>query len=154
MIPPLPLLGGCSCGALRYRITATPQLLIACHCTNCQTQSGASFSLPLRVARGSFEMTLGQAKPWHQTTTSGDAWTMWFCGDCGGRIYSERASRLTEVGIRAGTLDDTSWLTPVAHFWTRSAQPWMRFSDDALVYATTPDDFGPVRDAWTKQTGA
>jgi hypothetical protein len=57
MIPPLPLLGGCSCRALRYRITAKPQLLIACHCTDCQTQSGALFALPLRLARDGFEMT-------------------------------------------------------------------------------------------------
>ncbi len=26
--------------------------------------------------------------------------------------------------IRAGSLDDTSWLRPAAHFFMRSAQPW------------------------------
>ena len=28
-------------------------------------------------------------------------------------------------GVRAGTLDDTSCLRATAHFWTRSAQPWV-----------------------------
>jgi hypothetical protein len=26
--------------------------------------------------------------------------------------------------VRAGTLDDTAWLLPVAHIFVRSAQPW------------------------------
>jgi hypothetical protein len=73
---------------------------------------------------------------------------MWFCGDCGGRIYSERTSRPEEIGVRAGTLDDTSWLMPVAHVWTRSVQPWMRFSDEALVFAMAPDSYGQLFDVW------
>jgi hypothetical protein len=76
---------------------------------------------------------------------------MWFCGDCGGRIYSERESRPEEVGLRAGTVDNTSWLAPVAHIWTRSAQPWVKFSDDMLVFDTAPDNYGQLRDAWEKQ---
>ena len=136
---------------LRYRITAKPQLLIACHCTDCQTQSGASFALPLRLARDGFEMTQGPPKAWRSMTDTHGQWTRWFCGDCGGRIFSERESRPEEVGLRAGTLDDTSWLTPVAHIWTRSAQPWVRFSDDALVFDTAPDNYGQLRDAWEKR---
>jgi len=27
--------------------------------------------------------------------------------------------------VRARTLDDTPWPRPTAHFWTRSAQPWV-----------------------------
>ena len=27
--------------------------------------------------------------------------------------------------VRAGTLDDTSWLHPMTHFSTRSVQPWV-----------------------------
>lgn len=50
--------------------------------------------------------------------------------------------------MRAGTLDDTSWLMPVAHVWTRSVQPWMRFSDEALVFATAPDSYGQLFDVW------
>jgi hypothetical protein len=29
------------------------------------------------------------------------------------------------IRVRAGTLDDTSWLRPTRHIWTRSKQPWI-----------------------------
>ena len=31
--------------------------------------------------------------------------------------------------VRAGTLDDTSWLRPTRHIWTRSKQPWIAFAE-------------------------
>jgi integrase len=31
--------------------------------------------------------------------------------------------------VRAGTLDDTSWLRPTVHIWARSKQPWITLPD-------------------------
>lgn len=43
--------------------------------------------------------------------------------------------------VRAGTLDDTSWLRPTVHFWTRSKQPWIVLPDArSHVFETQPDD--------------
>jgi hypothetical protein len=32
--------------------------------------------------------------------------------------------------VRAGTLDDTSWVKPTASIWMASKQPWLRMQDD------------------------
>ena len=40
--------------------------------------------------------------------------------------------------IRAGTLDDTSWLRPTIHFWTRSRQPWVVLPAGAQRHETQP----------------
>src|SRR5260370_24713374 len=37
--------GGCACGAVRYRLTAPPLIVHACHCRDCQKQSGSAFVL-------------------------------------------------------------------------------------------------------------
>jgi hypothetical protein len=42
--------------------------------------------------------------------------------------------------VRAGTLDDTSWLRPTAHFWTRSKQPWIVLPEGDQSFATQPED--------------
>jgi hypothetical protein len=154
MIPALPLTGGCQCGAVRYRLTEMPLSLYACHCTNCQTMSGSAFGLSMPIARSAFEITQGQLKPWHRTTPSGAAAVLWFCGDCGCRVLGERPSRPGVGVLRGGSLDDTAWLTPVAHIWTRSAQSWMRFSEDVLTYPMEPEDFGPIAAAWRRRYGA
>jgi hypothetical protein len=40
-----------------------------------------------------------------------------------------------------GSLDDTSWLRPTAHLWTRSKQPWITLPDGDRQFETQPDDF-------------
>ena len=35
-----PLEGGCGCGAVRYRMETSPLIVHACHCGNCQRQTG------------------------------------------------------------------------------------------------------------------
>ena len=37
--------GGCQCGSVRYQVTGPPRMVYACHCTECQRQSGAAFAL-------------------------------------------------------------------------------------------------------------
>ena len=145
--PPLPLTGGCLCGAIRYEIAAAPLLLYACHCGNCQRQSGSAFALNMTVATEAFRIVRGQPKGWHRVAPSGAETTSWFCGDCGGRIHGSRPSRPASVVLRSGSLDDTSWLIPAAHIFVSTAQPWVRLPE-ADCYETVPVDFAPLAKAW------
>lgn len=147
--PALPLTGGCFCGAVRYEINAFPLLVYACHCTQCQRQTGSAFGLSMPVATGSLGIVKGAPKSWKRATAAGDAFvTSWFCADCGGRIYGERDTRPESLNVRAGTLDDTSWLVPVAHFFMANAQPWEQIADPSLCYETFPPDFKPPAERW------
>jgi hypothetical protein len=150
--PTLPLTGGCSCGAIRYEIISFPLLLYTCNCTECQTASGSAFALNMPVATKDFQIRQGKPRGWPRPSPSGADVTSWFCGDCGGRIYGERAGRPESVNLRAGTLDDTGWLTPVAHMFMRSAQawvvPWISPAAGAECHAVGPDDFRPLAKKW------
>ncbi|HLI66351.1 MAG TPA: GFA family protein [Caulobacteraceae bacterium] len=149
--PVLPLSGGCQCGAVRYEVSAPPLILYACHCTDCQRQSGAAFTLNMPVPAAAFRITKGEPAGWRRPNASGQNTTSWFCGACGGRIYGSRENRPEAHTLRAGTLDDTRWLKPVAHFFRRSAQPWERFDDGAPVFDTMPEDVRPLATAWRAQ---
>jgi hypothetical protein len=146
--PSLPLTGGCSCGAIRYEVTAFPLLLYTCSCTDCQTKSGSAFALNMPVATTSFRIVKGEPKGWRHVSPRGVALASWFCADCGGRIHGERAGRPEVMNLRGGTLDDTSWLTPVAHMFTRSAQGWVRPAEGAECFETAPEDFAPLARKW------
>ena len=66
----------------------------------------------------------------------------WVCPECGvwvcgGSKLEAPASTEMRV-VRAGTFDDTSWIKPAMHFWTRSAQPWVILPEDATIYETQP----------------
>jgi hypothetical protein len=146
--PVLPMTGGCSCGAIRYQITSFPLLLYSCNCTNCQTASGSAFALNMPVPREGFHILQGEPKGWHHLSPSGVPVISWFCGGCGGRLYGDRAGREQIVNVRAGTLDDTKWLVPVAHMYLKSAQAWISTAPEAECHEIGPDDFAPLGRKW------
>jgi hypothetical protein len=116
--------GGCQCGAVRYRISGAPLSLVACHCKECQRQSGSAFGMSLIVKKADFSLT-GEVKTFRRASDSGKYVDCAFCPTCGNRIYHEpeRMNGMA-LNVRAGTLDDTSVLRPVLHAWTRHKQPW------------------------------
>jgi hypothetical protein len=148
--PTFPMTGGCACGVIRYEIASFPLLVYTCNCTDCQTRSGSAFAVNMPVRAKDFLIARGEPKAWHYTSPSGVAVISWFCGDCGARIYGERAGRDEIVNVRAGTLDDTSWLVPAAHFFTRgaSAQSWVEPVAGASCFETQPDGWGGLLRAW------
>jgi hypothetical protein len=146
--PELPLTGRCPCEGLRFRVTAMPLLVYACHCTECQRWSGSAFSMSMPVKADSFVVTHGRPQFWRRTGASGVLSTHWFCGDCGGRVYGQRESRPDVVAVRAGTLDDTSWLRPIAHVHLGSAQAWQRIPNNAECFEIMPGDFWSLADKW------
>jgi hypothetical protein len=148
--PAFPLCGGCPCEGVRFEVTAMPLLVYACHCTECQRWSGSAFSMSMPVASNSFALTRGQPRPWRRVGAGGVESTYWFCGDCGGRAYGQRSARSDIIAVRAGTLDDTSWLRPAAHVYMRSAQPWEQPGGDAECFEIMPADFWSLAEKWQR----
>lgn len=70
-----------------------------------------------------------------------------FCAQCGVRVFTEPPGGPHSLTLRPGTLDDASWVHPVAAFYTRSAQPWVSFGDQ-LTYETNPSEFDTIMRAW------
>jgi hypothetical protein len=121
---PAPYTGGCQCGSVRYVVTTEPMRLVACHCKECQRQSGSAFGMSMPVKRNSLTVT-GLTKRVTRTADSGNEVAGVFCPECGVRIYHVLKSSPDVVSLKPGTLDDTSWLRPDAFIWMKSAQGWV-----------------------------
>ena len=132
----LPQTGGCLCGKIRYEITEAPQLVYTCHCTDCQRLTSSAFSLGLVVAETAFNRSGIAPRPLQRTADSGRVNTRFVCADCASWLYSQPRGGL--VRVRAGSLDDRSWLRPTRHLWTRSKQPWVTFAEGDEIFETQP----------------
>lgn len=115
--------GGCQCGRVRYHVTGDPLALVACHCKECQRQSGSAFGMSLMVRESGFTVE-GELKMFERCADSGRTLRCFFCPECGTRIYHQPAYAAGVVNIKAGTLDDTTTLEPQFHTWVDSKQPW------------------------------
>ncbi len=130
--------GGCQCGAVRYRLEGEPVALIACHCTECQRQSGSAFGMSLIVPKDAFQLLSGELKRFTRTADSGRSVECAFCPACGTRIYHEPTSRKDTLNIKPGTLDGTSWLSPALHVWTKRKQPWVPIPEGVRSFEGQP----------------
>jgi hypothetical protein len=135
-----PQSGGCQCGAVRYEITGPPVTVYACHCTECQRQSGSAFAMAAVIPKESFRITQGSPAMFARQTGPAKTMECWFCAACGTRLYHvPGGASYPNRNVKPGTLDDTSWLAPAIHFWTRSAQQWVVISEDVTSFETQPD---------------
>jgi hypothetical protein len=150
-VPHLPLTGRCQCGAVSYRINGAPLSFYLCHCTECQKQSASAFgeSLQVNTADVSYAGELGH---FFRVTDSGRNVDAVFCPKRGTRI-SHHAAGETTMTIKAGTLDDRSWLRPAGHIWARSRQPWVTFGPGELVFEMRPEK-GVIHTRWMEMTGS
>lgn len=141
--------GQCQCGQLKYRVVGDSLTLFACHCSECQRQSSSAFGMALWVATSSVEILSGEPRTWVRKTLNGKTMSCQFCPVCGSRIFHHIEDRDDILSIKPGTLNDTSWLRPVGHIWSRSAQDWLNVSGECLAYpANPPDEFQDMLEAW------
>jgi len=131
--------GSCLCGAVRYRSDAEPAMTAVCHCENCQRQSGTALSIIVGVPAGSivFEGENSLAT-YADRADSGRSVNRRFCKNCGSPIVSLVEMMPNVHFIKAGTLDDKSWLKPTMHLWCDSAQPWVEIPAGMQKFAKNP----------------
>jgi hypothetical protein len=123
-----PYTGRCQCGSVRYVVTTEPIRLLACHCKECQRQSGSAFGMSMPVKKDNMTVT-GLTKQFRRMADNGNEVTGVFCPECGVRIYHALQSAPDVLALKPGTLDDTSWLRPGSFIWMKSAQGWVLVPD-------------------------
>jgi len=121
--------GGCSCGAVRYRLTSGPMFVHCCHCLNCQRQTGSAFVINLLIEADRVELLSGEPEPVDVPRDDGSAQRIHRCPVCQVAVYSEYGRPEVRF-VRAGTLDEPSSVAPDVHIFTRSKLPWLSLPED------------------------
>ena len=140
------LAGGCICGRVRYGV-AQPQIVLMCHCKNCQQRTGSAFNLSMLVLRPDFRVVSGESITRELPGGSGALHRQHFCPDCMVRTHTEMLAHPDIINVRAGTLDDPRVARPIAQMWTSLAQPWA-VALGVQAFDENPDDIESLAAAW------
>ena len=100
-------------------------MTVICHCTNCQKQGGAAFSVNVIFPKGSLDIN-GDPRVYKDSGDSGKKVYRHFCAKCGSPIISEGETFSNFTVVKAGTLDDLSWVQPTMAVYCDSAQSWVK----------------------------
>ena len=125
----LPLEGGCTCRAVRYRLASAPLFVHCCHCTWCQRESGSSFALNALIESERVELLSGAPELVETPSASGAGQRIARCPRCRIAVWSHYAGAGDAVRfVRVGTLDEAGRLPPDIHIYTSTKQPWVILS--------------------------
>jgi len=129
--------GGCACDRVRYRLTAAPLIVHACHCRDCQRLTGGAFATNIWIERRFVEADHAGLRPVMLKAGSGKPHEVFRCPDCGTAIYSKyHAAPGDTVLLRAGTLDRPEAVRPDVHIFTRSKLPWLPLPQGVPAFET------------------
>jgi hypothetical protein len=123
--------GGCTCAAVRYRMTSKPMFVHCCHCRWCQRESGSSFALNALIEADRVILLTGEPEMVDTPSNSGKGQKIFRCPACRVALWSNYAGAGNAIRfVRVGTLDEPDRLPPDIHIYTGSKQPWVLLPPD------------------------
>ena len=143
--------GGCTCGAVRYRLKARPIIVHCCHCTWCQRETGSAFAVNAVIEATQVELTKGKPERTVLPSASGKGQAVWRCANCGVTVWSNYPQAGPNIHfIRVGTLDKPSRIQPDIHIYTSSKQPWVILPEGIPAVA----EFYNSAEVWSVESAA
>lgn len=127
--------GGCTCGAVRYRLCAAPLFVNCCHCRWCQRETGSAFVINAMIESDRLEVLQGKPQLINTPSESGKGQLIARCPTCHVALWSHYAGAGRKVSfVRVGTLDEPDRFPPGAHIFTQSKQPWVKLDGSTPVF--------------------
>jgi hypothetical protein len=118
--------GGCTCRAVRYRLSARPLFVHCCHCTWCQRETGSAFAVNALIEATNVQLLSGEIATTRLPSASGKGQLFSRCAVCGVTVWSNYGGAGEAVHfVRTGTLDDPSFAAPDIHIYTSTKRPWV-----------------------------
>jgi hypothetical protein len=140
-----PVEGGCTCGAVRYRMEAAPIIVHACHCGWCQRETGSAFAHNAMVERSRLTLLQGEVETVPVPSESGRGQKIVRCAHCHVALWSHYPGGGDEIAfVRVGTFDEPALAPPDIHIYVASKQPWLALPPGARAF----DAFYDPRVEW------
>lgn len=126
--------GGCTCGAVRYRMTSAPMFVHCCHCRWCQRETGSAFVLNALIEADRVMLLKGAPEAVNTPSQSGKGQNIFRCPECRVAVWSNYAGAGDKIRfVRVGTLDEPERLPPDIHIFTALKQPWVVLPGDVPI---------------------
>src|SRR5436190_19124073 len=139
--------GGCTCGAVRYRLASPPLFSHCCHCRWCQRQTGFACVVNAMIETDRIQLT-GQPEMISIPSPIGIGQTVARRPACKIALWSSYTITGHKIRfVRPCTLDGSDALPPQLHTFTKYKQPWM-------VLPPTPSlpEFYRTADYWPAES--
>lgn len=122
----------CLCNGIQLRINAELELIMVCHCTQCQKAQGAAFAAITQVQKN--DLNIVQGENLLQAYFASPNKKRVFCKTCGSPIWSERLDKPAVVRLRVGLINEEISASVISHAFVSSKVNWYPICDSARQY--------------------
>ena len=119
----------CNCGALAVEVPGPSNLIVACHCIECQRRTGSPFGVGAFYRSREVKIA-GAAKEFAREGSTGGKVRNYFCPNCGSTVYwkADRVPGFIAVGV--GSFADSGHPRPTRSIWEQTRRPWAQVDAD------------------------
>jgi hypothetical protein len=117
--------GGCLCGAVRYRVSGTPQSSSVCHCRSCRLAAGSPAVAWVVFDKRHFELLQGHPATRH----SSPGVVRGFCPRCGTPLTYRHDDAPGLIELTTATLDHPELFPPTHEIWLEHRLVWQPVAD-------------------------
>ena len=130
--------GGCLCGKIKYEFNRKDVVSSGhCHCKDCQKITGSGKATIVFVPTKKLEIN-NDYKVFSVIGHDGTNVHRGFCPDCGSPVISYVTEQPHLRFIKAGSLDNSSWLEVESSFWSVSACKWDPINNSIPSFEKNP----------------
>ena len=125
--------GGCVCGAVRFKASGQPARVTICHCRWCQRRTGTAFGVEVVYRTDQVELTNGETTRYRHVSDESGRWLdIEFCSRCGTNMGFTLEAVPGVRTLPAGAFDDPGWIRAerykYRHVYLRSRRDWSDLS--------------------------
>ena len=130
--------GQCLCGLVRYEFDETQVGFgLHCHCEDCQRVTGSGKATVVLFPLDAVSIE-GKYKTYASMGSEGSHVNRGFCPNCGSQMFTFVDEIPEMVFIKAGGMEDTSWLSVETTCWTDTARDWSPADTDTSCFKLNP----------------
>tara|TARA_Y100000768_G_C23953075_1_gene671260 strand:+ start:948 stop:1391 length:444 start_codon:yes stop_codon:yes gene_type:complete len=131
--------GRCQCGRINYQFNQNDVLSAHhCHCKDCQRSTGSGKATILYIPTKKLTIE-GELKFYESKGSLGTNIRRGFCSNCGSGVMSYAKQMPMLKFLKAGTLDDSSWLKINSSFFSKSSEEWNAPVENIKCFEGNPD---------------
>ncbi len=131
--------GSCLCKQVSYSFPMDAVVSAHhCHCKDCQKSTGSGKATIVLIIDKALKIS-GEIKYFSVIGSGGNKVSRGFCAACGSPLISSVEGYDGTKFIKAGSLDDSSWVKINSSFWSDSAMDWSPWDQSLDSYTQNPD---------------
>lgn len=130
--------GSCLCGDISYRYEASQSATaLHCHCRDCQKVTGSGKATIVMFPEDAVAID-GTFKQYSCLGSDGSHVNRGFCPRCGSQMFTHVDEIPGMLFIKAGTMEDSSWVQVALNCWESTASVWSPADDSVPGVAKNP----------------